>query len=326
MAAEFLSFSNPLESNKHYIHLHPQKIQWFDGGFRPHVYEVTGKRDPLTLKKHYSENPEVKIPVHFFARGFEYDFLGLIPTDRHLLVLAEENAGERHDLYILGTDKLGRDIWARMLYGTRISMTIGLIGVGLALVLGITLGGVSGFYGGSIDTLIQRLIEIIRSIPTIPLWMGLASAVPSDWSVLQVYLSITIIISLIAWTELARVVRGRFLALREEEFVTAAHLAGTSELRIIFRHMVPSFISHIIAATTLAIPFMIISETALSFLGIGLREPAISWGVLLQDAQNIQTVAQYPWLMIPSLAVIISVLALNFAGDGLRDAADPYAQ
>ena len=325
IGAEFLSSSDPIEANKTYIHLHPQKIRWFDGGFRPHVYEVSGERDPVTLKKTYVENPDVRIPIHFFVRGFEYNFLGILPTDRHLLGLAEENAGNRHDLYILGTDKLGRDMWARILYGTRISMTIGLVGVTLALVLGVTLGGLSGFYGGSVDTIIQRVIEILRSIPTIPLWMGLAAAVPQGWSILQVYFAITIIISLIAWTELARVVRGRFLALREEDFVTAAQLAGAGELRIIFRHMVPSFMSHIIAATTLAIPFMIISETALSFLGIGLREPAISWGTLLQDAQNVQTVAQYPWVMIPALAVIVSVLALNFAGDGLRDAADPYA-
>jgi peptide/nickel transport system permease protein len=210
------------------------------------------------------------------------------------------------------------------MYATRISMSIGLVGVALSLFLGVLLGGLSGFYGGMADTVIQRLIEVLRSIPTIPLWMGLAAALPREWSILQVYFAITIIISLLGWTELARVVRGRFLALREEDFVLAARLSGCSERRIIFVHMVPSFMSHIIAATTLALPAMIISETSLSFLGLGLRPPAISWGVLLQQAQNVQTVAISPWLMLPAIPVIVAVLAFNFLGDGLRDAADPY--
>ena len=324
VGAEFLSASDPTDSNKHFTFLPPQQIHWFDDGFNPYVVEVKGERDPLTLKKTYVENAEVKIPIKFFTRGFEYDFLGIIPTDRHILGLGTENAGDRHDLYILGTDKLGRDMWARVVFGTRVSMTIGLVGVVVALFLGVSLGGISGFYGGITDTVIQRVIEILRSLPTIPLWMGLAAAVPKSWSIIQVYFAITIIISVIGWTEMARVVRGRFLSLREEDFVTAAYLAGASEMRIIFRHMVPSFLSHIIAATTLAVPFMIISETALSFLGVGLRDPAISWGVLLQTAQNLETVALYPWLMIPALVVIVAVLALNFAGDGIRDAADPY--
>jgi peptide/nickel transport system permease protein len=205
-------------------------------------------------------------------------------------------------------------------------MTIGLVSVAISLVLGVVLGGVSGYFGGAIDSVIQRVIEILRSIPTIPLWMGLAAAVPNDWSVVQVYFAITIIISLIGWTELARVVRGRFISLKEEDFVMAAELLGCSKTRIIFRHMVPSFVSHIIAATTLAIPAIIISETSLSFLGLGLRPPAISWGVLLQEAQNIQTLALAPWLLIPGLLVIVAVLAFNLVGDGLRDALDPRGQ
>jgi peptide/nickel transport system permease protein len=207
---------------------------------------------------------------------------------------------------------------------TRTSLTVGLVGVALSLFLGVLLGGISGLYGGVVDTVIQRMIEILRSIPTIPLWMGLAAALPNTWSVTQVYIAITVIISLIGWTELARVVRGRFLALREEDFVTAAELAGASRLRIIFRHMVPSFLSHIIAAVSLALPAMIISETTLSFLGLGLRPPAISWGVLLQDAQNIQALGIAPWLLVVAVPVIIVILAFNFLGDGLRDAADPY--
>jgi peptide/nickel transport system permease protein len=216
-------------------------------------------------------------------------------------------------------------MWSRLMYGTRISMSIGLVGVAISLFLGVLLGGVSGYFGSLIDIAIQRLIEFIRSIPTIPLWLALAAAVPQDWSVLRVYFAITIIISLIGWTRLAREVRGRFLALREEDFVVAARLYGTGPLRIIFRHMVPSFISHIIATTTLAIPAIIIAETALSFLGLGMRQPAISWGVLLKEGQNVQSVALAPWVLMPGLLVIVSILAFNFLGDGLRDAADPYS-
>jgi peptide/nickel transport system permease protein len=277
----------------------------------------------MTFKRVYQADPNQKIPIRFFARGFEYKFLGLIPTDIHLLGVDEGQQAE-NAIVLLGTDVQGRDLWSRIMYATRISMTIGLVGVTLSLCLGVLLGGVSGFYGGLADTVIQRVIEILRSIPTIPLWMGLAAALPREWSILQVYFAITLIISLLGWTELARVVRGRFLALREEDFVVSARLVGCHQMRIIFVHMVPSFMSHIIAATTLALPAMIISETSLSFLGLGLRPPAISWGVLLQQAQNVQTVAISPWLMLPALPVIIAVLAFNFLGDGLRDAADPY--
>ncbi|MEW5717885.1 MAG: ABC transporter permease, partial [Chloroflexota bacterium] len=254
--------------------------------------------------------------------GFPYKFLGFLPTDRHLF--AVEGADAQKTLFLLGTDVNGRDLWSRLVYGTQTSLTIGLFSVALSLLLGVVLGGVSGYFGGIWDTVIQRIIEILRSLPTIPLWMGLTAALPNDWSVNQIYFAITIIISLIGWTELARVVRGRFLSLRQEDFVMAAQLLGCSRPRIIFRHMVPSFISHIIAATTLALPAMIISETSLSFLGLGLRPPAISWGVLLQDAQNVQALAISPWLLIPVLPVIVAVLAFNFMGDGLRDAADPY--
>ena len=251
--------------------------------------------------------------------------MALIPADRHLIGVPEEyDAYEAISLF--GTDKQGRDLYSRLLLAVRVSMSIGLVGVALSLFLGVALGGVSGYYGGFMDTVIQRIIEVVRSVPTIPLWMGLAASLPRDWSILKIYFAITIIISLFAWTELARVVRGRFLALREEDFVVAAELAGASRARIIFRHMVPSFLSHIIAATTLAVPEMIISETSLSFLGLGLRPPAVSFGVLLEQAQNIQTVALSPWLMIPAIPVIVVVLAFNFLGDGLRDAADPYGQ
>jgi len=323
--ADFLATVDPLNSEAQRSLLPPQPIHWFDGGrFAPYVNGLKGMRDPVTFKRVYTPDPAVKVRVHFFAAGFHYSLFGLIPASRHLLGTEEGRAEET--LFLLGTDEQGRDLWSRLMYGTRTSLSIGLFGVGLSLVLGVLLGGISGLYGGVIDMLIQRVIEILRSIPTIPLWMGLAAAVPNDWSITRVYFAITMIISLIGWTELARVVRGRFLSLRKEDFVMAAELAGCSRLRIIFTHLVPSFLSHIIAATTLAIPAMIISETSLSFLGLGLRPPAISWGVLLQQAQNIQALAISPWLLIPSIPVTIMILAFNFMGDGLRDAADPYGQ
>jgi peptide/nickel transport system permease protein len=321
--ADFLAYAPPTASEAQRSLLPPQPIHWFDGGrFAPHVYGLSGQRDPITLKRVYTPDPDKKIPVRFFMPGFGYHFLGLVPASRHLVGV--EGAQPEETLFLLGTDEQGRDLWSRLMYATRTSLTIGLAGVTLSLILGVLLGGMSGFYGGAIDTVIQRAIEILRSIPTIPLWMGLAAALPNHWTVLQVYFAITVIISLVGWTELARVVRGRFLSLREEEFVMAAELAGCSRTRIILSHLVPSFLSHIIAATTLAIPAMIISETSLSFLGLGLRPPAISWGVLLQQAQNIQSLAISPWLLLPSIPVILVIIAFNFMGDGLRDAADPY--
>jgi len=326
LGADFLAYADPDVSEAQRSLMPPQRVYWFDGWqFGPYVHGFKGARDPQTFKRVYVADPSVKVPIRFFAEGFEYRFLGLIPATRHLIGV-DGGLDASQTIFLLGTDVQGRDLWSRLMYGTRISLTIGLLGVTASLVLGVVLGGLSGFYGGVTDTIIQRTIEILRSIPTIPLWMGLAAALPRDWSILQVYFAITIIISLLGWTELARVVRGRFLAMREEDFVVSARLVGCTELRTIFVHMVPSFMSHIIAATTLALPAMIISETSLSFLGLGLRPPAISWGVLLQQAQNVQTVAISPWLMLPALPVIVAVMAFNFLGDGLRDAADPYGR
>ena len=326
LGADFLAYSDPNASEAQRSLMPPQRIYWFDGWrFSPHVYAFKGGRDPQTFKRVYRPDPSQKISIRFFAKGFEYHFLGVIPMTRHLIGV-DPGLDAAQTIFVLGTDVQGRDLWSRLMYGTRISLTIGLFGVTMSLLLGVLLGGLSGFYGGVADTIIQRVIEILRSIPTIPLWMGLAAALPREWTVLQVYFAITIIISLLGWTELARVVRGRFLAMREEDFVVSARLVGCSQMRTIFVHMVPSFMSHIIAATTLALPAMIISETALSFLGLGLRPPAISWGVLLQQAQNVQTVAISPWLMLPAVPVIIAVMAFNFLGDGLRDAADPYGR
>ncbi len=323
LGADFLATTDPHATDARTSYIGPQPIHFFenDGSFSPHVYGLKGVRDPRTFKLIYTVDPSRHVSIDFFAPGYEYTFLG-ISTTTHLFALRNPERGD--GIFILGTDQLGRDVWSRLMVATRVSLTIGLVGVSISLFLGVLLGGVSALYGGLIDTLIQRTIEVIRSMPTIPLWLGLAAALPNDWSVTQVYFSITIIISLLAWTDLARVVRGKFLALREEEFVMAAELAGASTGRIIFRHMLPSFLSHIIAAVSLALPAMIISETSLSFLGLGLRPPAISWGILLQDAQSIQSLALAPWLLAAAVPVILVILAFNFLGDGLRDAADPY--
>jgi peptide/nickel transport system permease protein len=324
--ANFLAYADPFETEAYRSLMPPQKIILYDDdGFNPHVLAVEGVRDPKTFKRIYKTDPDKKIPIRFFAHGYKYKFLGLVSTDWHLIGVADNaDATAEESIFLFGTDLLGRDLFSRLIIATRISLSVGLVGVTLSLFLGVLLGGISGLYGGTIDIVIQRLIEITRSVPTIPLWLGLTAALPSDWSVVQIYFAITLIISLIGWTDLARVVRGRFLSLRNEDFVLAAELAGAGQMRIILRHMVPSFLSHIIAAMTLALPSMIISETALSFLGLGLRPPAISWGVLLQDAQNIQTMANTPWLLLVAVPVIIVILAFNFLGDGLRDAADPY--
>ena len=323
--ADFLAVAEPKLSEAKRGEMPPQGIHLTFDGINPqlYVYGTKGVRDPKTFKKVFKPDQTVQVPIRLFAKGYKYKLLGFIPLDRHLFgVNAPLKAEET--IYLLGTDVQGRDVWSRLMLATRISMTIGLLSVSLSLFLGVLLGGLSGYYGGLLDLVIQRIIEILRSIPTIPLWMAIAASVPQDWSIIRVYFAITIIIAMFEWTRLAREVRGRFLSLRDEDFVTAAALLGASKVRIIFRHMVPSFMSHIIASSTLMIPFIIISETSLSFLGLGLRPPAISWGVMLQAAQNIQTIALTPWQLIPAAFVIVAVLAFNFLGDGLRDAADPY--
>jgi len=320
--AEFLAYADPLASDAQRGLISPQPLHVSLGGLS--VNGLTGQRDPQTFKRVYVEDPTVNIPVSVFAQGFPYKLFGLIPMDRHLIGVSGGNRTAETTLFLLGTDQQGRDQFSRLVFATRISLLIGLASVAISLVLGVLLGGLSGYIGGTVDTLIQRLIEILRSIPTIPLWMGLAASVPKDWTIEQVFFAMTLIFSLFSWTELARVVRGRFLSLREEDFVMAAELVGCSRLRIIFRHLVPSFLSHIIAATTLALPAIVIFETSLSFLGLGMRPPAISWGVMLQEASNVQTAAISPWLLWPAVPVIVAILAFNFLGDGLRDAADPY--
>ena len=325
--AEFLAPFLPTTSKPQYTYAPPQAISLFvtnpDGSsdFRPHVKGYRVEIEKVALRRTFVTDETKVVPIGFFVKGPAYHMFGLIPMDRHLI--GPLNPAD--PMYLLGTDRLGRDVFSRLVHGTRVSMSIGLVGVAVSLVLGVVFGAISGFYGGWVDMLIQRVIEVVSAMPTIPLWLGLAAAIPLTWSPLTVYFVITIIVSLLGWTSLAREVRGRFLALRSEDFVTAARLDGSSETRLIFRHILPSLTSHILAVVTLAVPTMIVAETSLSFLGIGLKPPVVSWGVLLQDAQNIRTVATAPWLLIwPSLAVVVAVLSFNFFGDGLRDAADPY--
>jgi peptide/nickel transport system permease protein len=292
------------------------------------VYGVMGKTDPKTFKRDYTTMYAEKIPIRLFVRGWEYKILGLIKSDLHLIgTNAVTGKGEPIKIFFFGADLNGRCLLSRAILSSRVSLTIGLLGVAVSLVLGILLGGMSGYFGGVTDMIIQRVIEFLRSIPRIPLWMSLSAAMPVNWDPIQTYFAITILLAIIGWTGLARVVRGRFLALREEDFVMAARLAGSNEMRVIVRHMVPAMTSHLIASLTLAVPGMILGETSLSFLGLGLRPPVVSWGVLLSEGQSIQVMALTPWLaFVPTGFILITVLAFNFMGDGLRDAADPYAR
>lgn len=325
--AEFLAPGLPNASRPQYTFAPPQRISLFthtdNAGtrFLPHVKGYRIEIEPKALRRSFVVDEAKIIPIGFFVKGAPYKLWGVIPMETHLVGPLDA----REPMYLLGSDRLGRDLMSRLIYGTRVSMSIGLVGVAISLTLGVVMGAVSGYYGGWVDTLIQRIIEIVSAMPTIPLWLGLAAAIPLSWSPLSVYFMVTLIVSLLSWTGLAREVRGRFFALRGDDFVTAARLDGAGERRIIFRHILPSLTSHILAVVTLAIPTMIVAETSLSFLGVGLKPPVVSWGVLLQDAQNVRTVATAPWLLIwPSLAVVLAVLSFNFFGDGLRDAADPY--
>jgi peptide/nickel transport system permease protein len=318
---EFLAPYNLHTRNVDFIHSPPQRIHMFhDGKFvGPFVYGRTMALDMDTLRRIYTEQPDKVEPIRFFCRGDGYKFWGLVETNVHLACPAKDG-----QLFLLGSDRLGRDVLSRILYGARISLTIGLLGITMSFILGITIGGLAGYHGGVFDLITQRIIEVLQSIPSIPLWMALAAIMPVTWSPILIYLGITAILGLLDWTGLARAVRSKLLALREEDYVQAAQLMGAGSGRIIGRHLVPGFMSHLIATATLAIPGMILGETALSFLGLGLRPPITSWGILLTEARSVSVIAFYPWLLFPTIPVILVILAFNFLGDGLRDAADPY--
>jgi len=317
--ANFLAPYTLQQRMTEYSFMSPQRIHFFlNGRFQPHVYALERSRDPQTLMRVYVPDKEQPIPMRFFVKGEPYKLFGLLPANRRLFGVEEGIVS------ILGTDGQGRDMFSRIIIGSQISLTIGLVGVILSLVIGALTGVASGYFGGWVDNIVQRLIEIVRSFPPIPLWMALSAALPRHWPPLWTYFAITVILSLIGWTWLARQLRGKVLALREEDFVMAARLAGAGHGWIIVKHLIPATFSHIIVISTLAMPAMILAESALSFLGLGLRPPLTSWGVLLQQAQNIQVLLLYPWLMTPGIFVALSILAFNFLGDGLRDAADPY--
>jgi len=322
--AEFLSPYAPTARTPDYLFGRPQVLHFVDaeGQFhlRPFTYALSAAMDPKTFLLEVKEDTSEPWPVYFFVKGDPYKMWGLFESDVHLFGVEEGH------LHLLGTDQLGRDILSRLFHATRTSLTIGVVGLFISFFLGLIIGGISGFFGGGVDDAIQRFIEFIRSIPTLPLWMALAAALPKEWSPQRVYFTITILLGLLGWTHLARRVRGKLLSLREEDFVVAARIAGSSNARIIARHLLPSFLSYIIVDLSISFPYMILAETSLSFIGLGLRAPVISWGVLLQDAQNVQAIALYPWLFTPVAFVILAVMAFSFVGDGMRDAADPYSR
>lgn len=319
---EVLAPYDPNRMFRDYIYAPPTVVHLFDEGriVKPFVYGLTSRLNLETFRREVIQDKERIYKIKLFCRGDTYKFWGLFETNIHLFGV------EEGVIFLFGTDNLGRDIFSRVLYGARISLTIGLVGIFLSLLLGVLFGGLAGYIGGIVDELIMRAVDTLVSIPTLPLWMCLSAVLPRDWPIVKTYFAITIILSVVGWAGLARVIRGQFLSLKNEDFIIAARLVGCSEFRVIFKHLFPSSLSYIIVSITLSIPSMILGETALSFLGLGLQPPAISWGVLLQQAQDLNAMRIYPWILIPCFFIFISVLMFNFLGDGLRDAADPYAR
>ena len=324
LVSAFAGFVSPYDkiiSRTEFALTQPARVHIFHEGKlqRPFVYGLVRERDPETLLFVYSPVEESRYPIRLFVKGDPYKLWGVFRTDVHLFGVDEPGV-----VFLLGTDQLGRDNLSRIIYGGRVSLSIGLVGVALSFILGGILGGVSGLFGGPVDMIVMRMVDFLQSLPTLPVWMAMAAAIPVDWPAFRTYFLITVILSILGWTGLARTVRGKILQLREEDYVMAAKISNTSPFRIILRHMLPNFISYLIVSLTLAIPGMILGETSLSYLGLGLRAPVVSWGVALQQASNIRVIGLYPWLLYPGLFVVIAVLCFNSAGDGLRDAADPY--
>ncbi len=323
--APFVAPTDYLQQRRDYVNHPPTRIRWIDdeGNFslRPFVYGTVRRRDPITLEVFWEEDYSKKYPIYFFVRGSSYKFLG-IETDIHLFGVDRDSGGQ---IFLFGTDRFGRDLFARTLYGGRVSMSVGIFGIALSMVIGVAMGGISGYYGGMIDNIIQRLIELLRSFPRIPLWLAFSMILPPNWSSVKVYFGVVTILSLLDWTGIARVVRGQVLNLRSKEFVEAARALGAADRKIIFRHILPNITSYLIVTATLSFPGMIMGESTISFLGLGIKEPMTSWGLLLKDAQSMDVLLMQPWLMIPGIFIVAAVLAFNFMGDALRDAFDPFA-
>ncbi len=321
--AGFLSPYTPNERQSDHLYAPPQSVNWVHEGefVGPFIYPITAEADLETFQWKFVPDTDTPLPIRFFCKADEYNLAGLIPSDTHLFC-----APEGATVFLWGSDRLGRDVFSRIMYGAQLSLTVGLIGISVSFFLGIILGSMAGYFGGKLDWFINRIIEILRSLPELPLWLALSAAVPSNWGPVSVFFIISVILGILDWPGLARAVRAKFLSLREEEYVCAAEMMGASSGRVIRKHLLPNFMSHLIASATLSIPAMILGETALSFLGLGLRAPAVSWGVMLNDAQNLASIEIYPWTAIPMLPIIVIVLAFNFLGDGLRDSLDPYQQ